>query len=46
MTADGAPPSGSPVRRWLFAAALAVASATSLVVTVEMVTRRLMRWRR
>jgi hypothetical protein len=32
-------------RRWLFAAALAVASATSLVVAGEMIARRLMRWR-
>ena len=36
---------GPAARRWLFAAALLAASATSLVVAVEMVTRRLMRWR-
>jgi hypothetical protein len=33
------------VRRWLFGAALLAASATSFAVAVEMVTRRLMRWR-
>ena len=32
-------------RRWLFAVALAAASATSLIVALEMITRRLMRWR-
>ena len=36
---------GPAARRWLFGAALLAASATSLVVAVEMVTRRLMRWR-
>jgi hypothetical protein len=40
-------PLAAPVRaarRWTFAAALVVASATSIVVATEMVTRRLMRW--
>ncbi|MFI5078364.1 MAG: hypothetical protein ACHQRO_13530, partial [Vicinamibacteria bacterium] len=36
---------GLTARRWLFAAALLAASATSLVVAIEMITRRLMRWR-
>jgi hypothetical protein len=36
---------GLAARRWLFGAALLAASATSLVVAIEMVTRRLMRWR-
>jgi hypothetical protein len=31
--------------RWLFGIALAVASTTSTLVAIEMVTRRLMRWR-
>ncbi len=41
-------PSTAPARaahRWLFAVAVASASATSLLVAIEMVTRRLMRWR-
>ncbi len=40
MTADAL-----AARRWLFAAALIAASATSLVVTIEIVSRRLLRWR-
>ena len=36
---------GLTARRWLFAAALFAASATSLVVAGEMITRRLLRWR-
>ena len=42
MRADG--PRPAPLR-WLFAAAVAAASASSLAVTIEMVTRRVMRWR-
>ena len=42
MRADGPPPAA---RRWLFGIALAVASTTSSLVAIEMVTRRLMRWR-
>ena len=42
MRADG--PRLAPLR-WLFPAAVAAASATSLAVTIEMVTRRVMRWR-
>jgi hypothetical protein len=44
MTADGATTPRSAVRRWLFAFALAAASATTLVVTFEIVSRRLLRW--
>jgi hypothetical protein len=42
VTADG--PRPAPLR-WAFGAALALASATSILVGIEMVTRRLMRWR-
>jgi hypothetical protein len=33
------------MRRWLFATAVALASAASSVVAIEMITRRLVRWR-
>ncbi len=45
MTVAGASAAAARARRWLFGAALGAASATSLVVAIEMVTRRLMRWR-
>ena len=45
MTAAGASPPASPVRRWLFAAALVAASTTSLAIAVELIARRLWRVR-